>query len=185
MPQLKVFIQQSLDGYFTDAHGDMSWAHKHDEEWSAFAADNASGGGALLFGRITYQMMASFWPTDAGRATNAQVAEHMGKTRKYVCSRTLREAPWQNTTVLNGELATEIARLKREPGPDLTTLGSGNLVAQLSQAGLVDVYQVVLNPIALGKGRTIFDGLERRLNLKLARTRSFKNGNVVLWYERA
>jgi dihydrofolate reductase len=184
MRKLKVFIQVSLDGYFTDAHGDMSWAHRQDAEWDAFAADNASGGGALLFGRVTYEMMASFWPTPAGRAANPVVAEHMGLRPKFVCSRTLSAASWQNTTLLKGELVSEVGRVKREAGPDIVILGSGSIVAQLSQARLIDAYQMVIVPIALGGGRTIFEGLEQRQSLSLVRTRSFKNGNVVNWYER-
>jgi dihydrofolate reductase len=184
MRKLNLFIQVSLDGYFTDAHGDMSWAHKQDTEWDAFAADNASGGGAHLFGRVTYEMMASFWPTPAGRAANPAVAEHMSRAPKFVCSRTLSATSWQNSTLLKGELASEVGRLKREAGPDITILGSGSIVSQLTQAGLIDAYQMVIVPVALGAGRTIFEGLAQRQGFSLVRTRSFKNGNVVLWYER-
>lgn len=183
MPRLTVFDQLSLDGYFVDAGGDMGWAHKHDAEWRAFMAENSGRGGALLFGRVTYAMMAGFWPTPAGRAANPAVAERMTRMPKYVFSRTLAAPSWENTTVLAGDVAAQVARLKAAPGPDITILGSGTIVAPLAEAGLIDEYQIVVNPIVLGGGRSIFDGVARRIALTLVRTRGFANGNVVSWYE--
>lgn len=183
--KLGAFIQVSLDGYFCDERGDMSWAHKHDPQWQDFAAGNARDGGTMLFGRVTYEMMAGFWPTPAAAQMNAQVAEHMNRMEKLVVSRTLREAAWQNTRVLRGDLVAEIRELKAAPGPELVILGSGSLVAQLTQARLIDEYQLVVNPIVLGKGRTLFAGVEDRAQLRLQKTRAFDNGNVVLWYELA
>jgi dihydrofolate reductase len=183
MRRLTVFNQVSLDGYFTDANGDMSWAHKGGDnaEWNAFVANNAEQGGALLFGRVTYEMMASFWPTPMAQQMNATVADRMNAMPKYVFSRTLASAAWSNTTLLNGPIAGEMRRLKSEPGPDMTILGSGSIVSQLSHAGLIDGYQVIVNPIVLGGGRTLFDGVDR-LNLTLASSRVFGNGNVLLSY---
>jgi dihydrofolate reductase len=74
MRRLSVFNHLSIDGFFTDANGDMSWAHKQDPEWTAFMSENASGGGAMMFGRVTYEQMAGFWPTPAGQAASAVVA---------------------------------------------------------------------------------------------------------------
>ena len=183
MPRLTVFDQLSLDGFFVDAGGDMGWAHRDDAEWRAFMEENSGRGGALLFGRVTYEMMARFWPTPAGRAANPAVSERMTRMPKYVFSRTLAAPPWANTTVLTGDLAAEVARLKAAPGPDITVLGSGTIVAPLAGAGLIDEYQIVVNPIVLGGGRSIFDGVGRRVALTRTRTRGFANGNVVSWYE--
>ena len=185
MRKLQVFNTISADGFFTDDSGDMSWAHRHDEEWSAFSSGNAAGSGELLFGRVTYDMMAAFWPTAQAAQMLPQVAAGMNAMRKHVVSRTLREPRWQNTTVLNGDLAAEVQVLKARPGPDIVILGSGSVVSQLTAAGLIDGYQLVLSPTILGKGRTLFQTLERRMSLRLTNTRSFKNGNVVLWYEPA
>ena len=182
MRRLTVFNQLSLDGFFVDGRGDMSWAHKADAEWRAFVAENSGGDGALLFGRVTYELMAGFWPTEAGRAANAAVAERMTQMPKYVVARTLRARAWANTTVLAGDLVAEVTRLKAAPGPDVTILGSGTIVAALTEAGLIDEYQIVVNPIVLGSGRSIFDGVGRRVALNLTRTRGFANGNVVSWY---
>jgi dihydrofolate reductase len=183
MRKLIVFNQVSLDGYFVDAGGDMSWAHKDDPEWNAFASDNASGGGELVFGRITYEMMASFWPTPQAMQMMPAVAEGMNKSPKIVFSRTLDEAPWNSTRLIKGDIAAQMRKLKEETGPGLAILGSGSIVSQLAQAGLIDEYQFVTNPIVLGGGRTMFEGVKEKLRLKLINTRTFKNGNVLLRYE--
>src|SRR5438876_10262863 len=123
MRKLVVFNNVSLDGYFTDTKGDMSWAHKQDAEWSAFAQENASGGGELVFGRITYELMASFWPTPLAAQSNPIVAQRMNSLPKVVFSRTLAKASWNNTRLISGDLAAEVRKLKRETGPDLVIMG--------------------------------------------------------------
>jgi dihydrofolate reductase len=185
MPKLVVYNSMSLDGYFTDADGDMNWAHKRDPEWQAFVSENASGGGQLLFGRVTYDLMASFWPTPLAAHSNPIVADRMNNLRKYVFSTTLQQAAWNNTILFKGDLATQVRKLKQEPGPAIVIMGSGSVVAQLAEAGLIDEYQIVLNPLVVGSGRTLFEGVKRKLPLKLAKSRAFGNGNVVLFYEPA
>ena len=185
MRSLRVFDNVSLDGYFVDTKGDMSWAHKRDDEWNAFASGNASGHVELLFGRVTYQMMAAFWPTPQAAQMLPAVAAGMNAMRKYVCSRTLREASWQNTTFLQGDLADAVARLKETPGPDIVILGSGSLVSQLTSARLIDGYDIVINPVALGAGRTLFETVTERVALTVTNVRSFTNGNMVVSYARA
>jgi len=183
MQRVIAFEQVSLDGFFVDAKGDMSWAHKQDPEWNEFSASNASGGGTLLFGRVTYQMMASFWPTPAALQAAPVVARAMNEMPKVVFSRTLTKVSWENTTLVKGDLAAEVRKLKGQTGPGLAILGSGSLVSQLTQAGLIDELQIVVNPIVLGKGRTLFEGVVQKHALRLVKTRAFGNGNVVLCYE--
>ena len=185
MRKLAVFNHVSLDGYFVDANGDMSWAKTdpQDPEWSAFVAENASGSGALVFGRITYEMMARFWPTPMAIEMMPAVAAGMNRMPKFVFSRTLHEATWSNTTLVKGDLVTAVRALKLESGPDMVILGSGSIVAQLAPAGLIDEYQVVVNPIVLGRGRTMFDGVAEQLPVTLTGTRAFGNGNVLLYYQ--
>ena len=183
MRNLIVFNHISLDGYFVDADGQMTWA-KHgndDPEYAEFVGLNASGGGELLFGRVTYQMMASFWPTPVAEQHMPVVAKMMNSLPKVVFSRTLGEAPWNNTRLLKGDLLDEVRKLKAESGPGMCILGSGKIVAQLAKAALIDEYQFIVNPIALGRGRTMFDGAPP-LDLKLASSRTFKNGKVSLAY---
>jgi dihydrofolate reductase len=183
MRKLIVFNNVSLDGYFVDAKGDMSWAHKQDAEWNAFAQENAGGGGELVFGRITYEMMVSFWPTPQAMEMMPAVAKGMNQARKVVFSTTLERASWNNTKVVKGDIAAEMRRMKKESGPGMAILGSGTIVAQLAQHGLIDEFQIVVNPIVLGKGRTLFDGINIKLPLKQTSTRTFGNGNVLLCYQ--
>jgi dihydrofolate reductase len=183
MRRVIAFEQVSLDGFFVDGKGDMSWAHKQDPEWNAFTSGNASGDGALIFGRVTYEMMASFWPTPMAMESMPEVAEGMNRMPKIVFSRTLKKVSWDNTTLVNGDVAAHVRKLKNEPGPGLAILGSGSIVSQLARAGLVDEFQIVVNPIVLGKGRTLFEGVEEKLPLKLTQSRAFGNGNVVLYYQ--
>ncbi len=183
MRRLVVFNSVTLDGYFAGKDGDLGWAHKDDPEWNAFVAENASGDGTLLFGRVTYEMMVSFWPTpDAIKAFPA-VAPGMNSRPKIVFSRTLDKASWNNTKVVKGNLAAEIRKLKKEAGGPMTILGSGSIVSQLAQEGLIDEYSFAVNPVVLGEGRTMFDGMKEKLALRRTKSRTFGNGNVVLSYE--
>ena len=184
MRKLLVFNSVTVDGYFTDISGDMSWAHRQDQdpEWNDFVAGNAKSGGELLFGRVTYEIMAGFWPTPMATKQFPVVAEQMNKLPKVVFSRTLDAATWQNTRLLKGDLASEVRKLKEEPGDDMVIMGSGSIISQLAPEELIDEYQLVLNPIVLGAGRTMFDGLKERLKMKLTSSRTFGNGNVLLCY---
>ena len=185
MRKLSVFNSVTLDGYFAGANGGMSWAHNssEDAEFDAFVADNAKGGGVLLFGRITYELMASYWPTPDALKSYPVVAERMNSLPKVVFSRTLAKAPWNNTKLVKGDLAAEVREMKKAPGEDMVILGSGSIVSQLTQMGLIDEYQVVVTPVVLGTGKTMFDGIKEKVTLKRTSTRSFGNGNVFLRYE--
>ena len=185
MRKLLVFNSTSLDGYFADAKGDMRFAYnqQQDDEFNAFTSANASGDGALLFGRKTYELMAAWWPTPAAAQAMPAVAAGMNRLRKYVFSRTLKQVTWQNTTLLKGDLVSEVRRLKSESGDGIVILGSGSLVPPLLSAGLIDEIQVVVVPTVLGGGRTMFEGIKSPLPLKLTKTRSFRNGNVLMCYE--
>lgn len=185
MQKLLVFNSTSLDGYFADAKGNMRFAHnpEQDAEFNAFTSRNAGGGGALLFGRKTYQLMETYWPTPAAAKAMPEVAAGMNRLRKYVVSRTLEKVSWRNTTLLKGDLLAEVRKLKSAPGDGIAILGSGSLVAQLAPAGLIDEFQIVLIPVVLGSGRTMFDGMTQQVPLRLKSSRAFKNGNVVLSYE--
>lgn len=185
MRKLIVFNLVTVDGYIADGKGDMSWAHKSDREWNEFVSGNASGGGTLVFGRVTYDLMVRYWPTPLALENNRVVAEGMNRLPKVVFSRTMDHASWSNTTLVKGNIEEAVRKMKGEPGTDLVILGSGSIVTQLGQAGLIDEYQMVISPIALGEGKTMFQGMEKRLPLKLVKTRVFGNGNVLLCYEPA
>jgi dihydrofolate reductase len=185
MRKLIVFNMVSLDGFFVDSKGDMSWAHKHDAEWNAFVNENASGSGVLVFGRKTYELMASYWPTPMALQNSPVVAKGMNEMPKIVFSHTLGKASWNNTKLVKGDLATEVRKLKEESGPDMVILGSGSVVSQLAQENLIDEYQLAVSPIVLGKGRTLFETVKEKLNLKLTNSRAFGNGTVFVCYQPA
>jgi dihydrofolate reductase len=184
MRKLVVFNNVTLDGYFSGRNGDLSWAKGHtDAEFNSFVADNAKSGGMLLLGRITYELMMSYWPTPQAKQSDPVVAERMNSLPKVVFSRTLDKASWSNTSLVKSDMVAETRKMKSEPGKDMTILGSGSIVSQLAQGGLIDEYQMVVNPVVLGEGRTMFDGIKESLTLKLTKTRTFGNGNVFLCYQ--
>jgi dihydrofolate reductase len=183
MKKLRVFESISVDGYFADSAGDIGWAHagREDPEFAGWVAGNASGGGELLFGRKTYEMMVAFWPTPLAAEQMPAVAKGMNAARKFVASRTIQPI-WANTQLLKGELVSAVRELKATEGPGITLLGSGTVAAQLGEAGLVDEYQFVILPIALGAGRTVFTSGRK---LRLVSQRAFACGNVVVTYANA
>jgi len=187
MRKLIAFNHVTLDGYFVGASGDFSWARagNEDPEFSAFVAENASGEGQLLFGRVTYELMASYWPTPMADQHHPSVAAGMNRMAKVVFSRTLDKASWNNTKLVKSELVPEVRKMKEEPGPGMVIMGSGSIVAQLALEHVIDEYQMIVDPVALGKGRSMFEGIRETLTLKLAKTRTFKNGKVFLCYEPA
>ena len=184
MRRLSVFNNVSLDGYFSGPGGDLRWAREGSDDpgYREFVASNASGDGVLVFGRITYELMASWWPTPAAAQMDPALARQMNAHRKIVFSRTLARADWENTTLASGDASDEMRHLKNAPGPDMVVLGSGRLVASLVRAGLVDEVQIVVHPVALGAGRTMFEGLEKPFPLSLAESRAFRSGKVFLRY---
>jgi dihydrofolate reductase len=189
MRKLSMFMQTTLDGYFSGPNGDLSWAHSHDAEFQEFVAGNAQAGGALLFGRKTYELMARYWPTPQARESNPVVAKSMNDMPKVVFSRTLNEAAWSNTRLLGGgftgDLPAEVRKLKQETGPDIAILGSGSIVTQLAAVGLIDEFQIVISPTVLGSGSTLFAGMRDKLSLTLTRSRTFGNGKIFLCYKPA
>ncbi|MES2112952.1 MAG: dihydrofolate reductase family protein [Bacteroidota bacterium] len=185
MRKLSVFNHISLDGYFVSAGGDMSWAHQgsDDAEYRAFVSGNAGSDAEMLFGRVTYDMMKSFWPTPIAHQQMPAVADKMNNGRKVVFSRKMDKATWNNTKLVKGDLVEAVRKMKGEEGPGMVIMGSGSIIAQLAAAGLIDTYQIVVNPVALGAGRTLFEGLPEMLRLKLTNSRTFKNGKTFLTFE--
>jgi dihydrofolate reductase len=110
------------------------------------------------------------------------IATAMNRLPKIVFSRTLSSATWQNTRLVKDNVAEQVTKLKKQPGKDLIIFGSSDLSVSLIQAGLIDEFRIMVNPIALGNGKALFKGLPGRLNLELIKTRTFQSGNVVLFY---
>lgn len=185
MRKLSVFNNVSLDGYFTSATGSVDWAYQADDpDWNAFIRDNARGSGAIILGRVTYEMMVGWWPTAAAKAADPTVAEGMNNSEKIVFSRSVRQSTWSNTRFIGTDPASAMRGLRLAAGQDMVILGSGTIVAQLADADLIDSYQLVVNPVVLGAGRTMFEGVNGPRALRLAETRTFRNGKVVMTYTR-
>ena len=185
MRKLTVFNLVTLDGYFAGQGGDISW-HNVDDEFQELAKAASNSGNTLLFGRVTYELMAGYWPTPEAIKNDPIVAAGMNKAEKIVFSRTLEKADWNNTRLVKNDMLSEVRKLKHGSGKDLTVLGSGSIVSQLAQERLIDEYQLLLNPVVIGgKGKTMFEGVKDRFSLKLTKTRVFGNGNVLLRYELA
>src|SRR5260370_40909209 len=125
MRRLVVFNNVSLDGYFVDANGDMSWAHKQDQEWASFVNENASGTAVVVFGRITYELMAKYWPTPMAMKNSPAVAEGMNNLHKVAIYRTLDKVSCKNTKLVNGDFMEVCGKMENEPGTDMVILASG------------------------------------------------------------
>jgi dihydrofolate reductase len=181
MRRLLMFNMVSLDGFFETSEHDIDW-HTVDKEFDQFATDQLNTVDTLLFGRITYLLMANYWPTQNAIAEDPRIAKLMNEIAKVVFSRSLGKVDWQNTTLFSGNAGEEINRLKQLPGKDMIIFGSGKLVSSLASLGLIDEYRLMLSPVILGSGEPLFKGLKERLHLKLEQERTFKNGNILLIY---
>jgi len=185
MRKITSFNFITLNGFFKDANNSVSW-HQHgaDEEASEYAAQGAQSNSILLFGRITYQMMSSWWPTQQAIQSMPEVAKGMNSSEKIVFSNTLKKADWNNTKIVSGDIISEVKKMKQQPGNSMTILGSGSILTQFSDAGLIDEYLIMLDPVALGAGTPLLSGLKQKLELELTNTRKFKSGIVLLSYKR-
>jgi dihydrofolate reductase len=175
----------TLDGYIADPQGELDW-HKADAEFDAFAAEQLHTMDMILFGRVTYEGMESYWPTPAAIADDPEVAERMNTLPKVVFSKTLKTVKWgewDNARLAQGDLAEEIAALKREARRDLVIFGSGRLVASLTQRRLIDEYRLLIHPALLGGGQSMYPTLTEKIDLRLLDTRTFGSGVVLLRYE--
>jgi dihydrofolate reductase len=183
MGKLSVFNFITLNGYYKGAKEDISW-HKNNagQEEGDYAAQGAQSESMLLFGRTTYQMMAGFWPTPAAMEYMPKVAEGMNKSEKIVFSTTLKKAEWNNTRIVRKNIVDEVIGLKKA-GKVMTILGSGNIISQFADAGIIDEYQFMLDPVALGKGTSIFKTIKANLELKLTDSKVFKTGAILLCYK--
>jgi len=184
MRKIIFFMLTSLDGYFEGLDRDINW-HNVDEEFNEFAVQQTSEFGALLFGRVTYELMAGYWPTESAKRDDPIIAGLMNSLPKIVFSTTLEKAGWNNTRLVKENVAEEVLKLKQQTGKDIAIFGSSDLTVALTQIGLVDEYRIMVNPVVLGEGKLLLKGTQNKLDLKLVKTRTFKSGNVLLYYEPA
>lgn len=182
MRRLIMWNLMTLDGYFEGPEAwDLSF-HEYawGEELRRFSLEQAAEVGALLFGRATYDGMAAHWTTTTG-----EIAQFMNAVPKYVFSRTLESADWNNSTLVKGDTAEAVARLKEEPGKDLFVFGSADLSATLIRHGLFDEYRIGLVPVTLGEGNLLFKPGSEPLTLELLQSRPLSDRCLLLRYRPA
>ncbi len=182
MRRLLVFNLVTVDGFFEGPSRDISW-HNVDAEFNDYAIEMLNSVDTLIFGRVTYELMASYWPTADAIKNDPIVAGKMNALPKIVFSRTLNKAEWNNTQLMKEVVPREIESMKQASGKDMMILGSHTIMAEFARSGLIDGYGIMMNPLVLGFGKPLFEGFKNRLNLKLTKTRSFGNGNVLLYYQ--
>ena len=180
MAKLVMWNMMTLDGFVEGVGRDISW---HNDVWGEelerLSVEQLRAAGGLLFGRVTYELMADYWAGASGEA--AEIADFMNGLPKYVFSRTLARADWANTQLFNTDLAATVARLKRDSAKDIFLFGSADLAASLVAHGLIDEFRIALNPLMLGGGTPLFKP-GHRMKLNLVDVRAHATGVVVLRY---
>ncbi|MFI4920792.1 MAG: dihydrofolate reductase family protein [Gammaproteobacteria bacterium] len=173
----------SLDGYIAAVDGDLGW-FAVGPEFFAYAQDLMGRVDTILFGRVTYQMMESYWTSPAAAKNDPFVTKQMNELPKVVFSRTLKHAAWGkwDNTSLSADPVATVTQLKSKAGGDMVIFGSGGLVSALAPHGLIDEYRMIINPSILGQGIPMFHGFKERIPLKLAANRSFDDKMVMLTY---
>ena len=177
----------SIDGVVEDPGGAEGtdfggWVFKfNDDEGSKYKLDEVNDHDAMLLGRVTYEGFADAWP---GRTDDVGFADKMNSMPKYVVSRSLKEATWNNSTILSGELDLDVTALKNQDGGDILVAGSASLVPALASLDLVDEYRLMVFPIVLGHGKRLFDGVTGTPSFKLVDAKPLASGTVILTYHR-
>jgi dihydrofolate reductase len=197
MRRILMFNHVTADGYFAGPDGNLSWVVP-DEEIDKAAVQRMPTIDTILLGRRTYELFEAYWPHalndsetaadphDSSRrsSTLRDMAVWINEANKLVFSRTLKKVGWKNTRVLPGIDPGAIEAMKREQGKDMIVFGSGSVVSELTRHGLIDEYQFVVNPVLLGQGKPLMEGMSNGAKLKLRESRQYPSGNVVLRYER-
>jgi dihydrofolate reductase len=170
----------SLDGFIAGPNGEIDW-FVWDEEMANYSRNLLYSIDTILFGRVTYELMANYWPTV--NTEDPIITVGMNNLPKIVFSKTLERAEWKNTRLVKEITREEIFKMKLRQGKDMVIFGSGSIVSALTQLGLIDEYQLIINPVVLGSGKPLFKNIKERINLKLLKTTTFSsNGNVILYY---
>jgi dihydrofolate reductase len=194
--RIVMFNRVSADGYFADANGKLDWVVQ-DETLNKAAAANLSSPGTMLLGRRTYDMFEAFWPHALDDSATAPDPHGPGRSKeiramavwindatKLVLSRTRKNVTWKNSRLYHELDPREIEAIKKQPGSDIMIFGSGSLVTQLTERGLIDEYQFVVNPILLGSGRPLLSGATVNAKLDHLESKAFPSGNVMIRYAR-
>jgi dihydrofolate reductase len=172
----------SLNGYIAGPNNELDW-HIVNDEFLQFAENMLNSVDCILYGRITYQMMSSYWPSNQAKLDTPAIADKMNSLTKIIFSKTLEKVEWGNSILVKGNIKDTVIKLKTQPGKDMVIFGSGNIVSSLTQLGLIDEYRVIINPVILGSGKAQFNGNVDTKKLKLIDVRKFDTGVVILSYQ--
>ena len=192
MRRIVMFNWVSIDGFFAGPNGEIDWILRDPEVDKALresgtdsAGSTATGSDTMLLGNVTYTMFENSWPTiarnpDAPEEMQKMAAE-VSQMTKVVFSQSRTEVTWENSKLFRGNLVEEVQKLKQGAGSSILVFGSGTIVQQLTDAGLIDEYFIAVTPVLIGKGKTLFRDVEKR-NLRLVESKHFDSGNVLLRY---
>ena len=197
--RIVIFEWMTADGYFAGTDGNLDWVVPDDAQAKAAAREIARFD-TVLFGRRTYEQFAGFWPRilDEGDSATVPDPHHPGRRSrehrivgialdtmaKFVFSRTLKEAGWRNSQILRSFDPRAIEAMKQQPGKDMIVFGSGSIVSQLTEHGLIDEYQFVACPVFIGQGRPLLSGLSSPLRLNLIDAAKYESGDLMIRYAR-
>jgi len=189
MRKLILFLHASLDSFVEGPNGamDIGWI-AYDADLANHAKEILSTADTVIWGRVTYQMMHSYWPT---MLSNPEASEHernhaewIEKTEKIVFSTTLDKVEWNNSRLVKDHVEEEINKLKQQSGKDMVILGSPRFAHYLMQLDLIDEYKITVSPVLIGSGLPLFQGIQEKTNLKLIENKTFASGAIGLHYQK-
>jgi dihydrofolate reductase len=186
MRKLKLQVQMTVDGYVAGPNGEMDWMTYHwDDALKQYVAQITDPVDSIVLGRKLAEGFIPYWNSVAANPEDPQylAGKKFTDTPKVVFTQTLEQSAWDNTVLAKGALAGEINRLKSQEGKDIIAYGGATFVSELIRQGLIDEYHLFINPVAIGKGMTIFNTLEQKKDLRLVKATAFDCGIVVLYYE--
>ncbi len=181
MSKIILFNMMSIDGFFEGTGQRIDW-HNVDADFNDFAIEQLNDAAVLLFGRITYELMANYWPSADALANDPVVAGKMNSIPKIVFSKTLSKADWNNTLVAKENIEEVCKKLKQEYEKNIFIFGSADLASSFINLKLIDEYRLIINPVILGQGNPLFKLRANQLNLRFISARVFSSGNVLLFY---
>ena len=188
MRKLKLQVQMTVDGYVGGPNGELDWMvlGEWDSDLEAYVYAFTDSSDTILLGRTMTEGFVNYWTDiveNKPESPDFTFAKKMVDKPKVVFTKTLEESPWANTILAKGDLANEIDLLKNQEGNDMIVYGGAGFVSSLIKAGLIDEYHLFVNPVAIGRGMTIFGDLKEMLNLTLVKSQVFESGEVVLCYK--
>jgi dihydrofolate reductase len=182
MRKVILFNMMTIDGFFEGPNREIDW-YNVDTEFNDFAIEQLDNAGMLIFGRITYELMAGYWPRAEAIENDPIVAGKMNSLPKTVFSTKLKRSDWSNTIIINGNIEENISAMKQDLTKDIFIFGSSDLASEFRRLDLIDEYRIMINPVILGSGKPLFKEKDGKQNFRLLRTILFKSGNILICYQ--